>query len=94
MINSIRCKFISPSSETGISIMAFDRKKTQTLWALAVAAMGVLLCVKTPYALRQTPDNAFLNFARYFIAVLLILGGLKRLYSLYFSGNKESSPEE
>jgi len=75
--------------------MAFDqKKKAQTLWAIALAAMGVVLCLKTPYALRQTPDNSFLNFARYFIAALLIFGGLKRLYSIYFSGKKESSHEE
>ncbi|MDY6987667.1 MAG: hypothetical protein SWQ30_06375 [Thermodesulfobacteriota bacterium] len=78
-----------------MSSMAFDqKKKAQTLWAIAVAAMGVLLCVKTPYALRQIPDNSFLNFTRYFIAALLVLGGVKRLYSLYFSRNEESSHEE
>jgi len=75
--------------------MAFDqKKKVQTLWAIALAAMGVLLCVKTPYALRQTSDNSFLDFARYFIAALLVFGGVKRLYSLYFSNHEESSHEE
>ena len=77
-----------------MSVMAFDQKKAQTLWAIAVTAMGVLLCVKTPYALRHTSDTSFLSFARYFIAALLILGGVKRLYSLYLSKHEKSSHEE
>ncbi|MDY6952857.1 MAG: hypothetical protein SWE60_15205 [Thermodesulfobacteriota bacterium] len=78
-----------------MSVMAFDqKKKAHTLWALALTAMGVFLCVKTPYALRHTSDTSFLSFARYVIAALLVLGGVKKLYSLYFSKNEESSHEE
>jgi hypothetical protein len=56
--------------------------------------MGVLLCVKTPYALRQAPESGFLNFARYFVAVFLIAGGVRKLYTLYFPKPNESSHEE
>jgi hypothetical protein len=51
--------------------------------------MGVLLCVTTPYALRVSTDSAFLSFARYFIAVLLIVAGAKKLYGFYFAKDKE-----
>jgi hypothetical protein len=75
--------------------MASDqRKSVQTIWAILLTVMGVLLCVKTPYALRQAPESGFLNFARYFIAVFLIGGGLRKLYTLYFPKPEESSHEE
>jgi hypothetical protein len=81
--------------KTGISIMALEENKSaRTVWAIALTAMGLLLCIKTPYLLRQLPEPSFLNFARYFIAALLIFGGVKRLYSLYFSKPENSSHED
>jgi len=75
--------------------MAFDQQKSaQTVWAILLTAMGVLLFVKTPHALRQGHESGFLNFARYFIAVFLVLGGVRKLYAVYFSKPKESSREE
>jgi len=75
--------------------MALDQHRTvQTVWAVLLAAMGVLLCIKTPYVLRQAPASGFLSFARYFIGALLIVAGMKRLYGLYFSKPKESSPDK
>jgi hypothetical protein len=75
--------------------MASDqRKSVQTIWAILLTVMGVLLCVKTPPVLRQAPDSGFLNFARYFIAVFLIAGGVRKLYTLYFPKPKDSSHEE
>ncbi|NVM20515.1 MAG: hypothetical protein HWN68_01895 [Desulfobacterales bacterium] len=71
-----------------------QHKQFQTVWAVLLLAMGVFLCVKTPYALRAASDSAFLNFARYFIAVFLIVGGARKLYGLYFSKEKESPPDE
>lgn len=66
--------------------MAFDRRNlTQTIWGVLLIVMGVLLCVKTPYALRLLPESGFLTFARYFVALFLIVGGAKKLYRLYFS---------
>ena len=79
----------------GMANMAFEQHKTaQTVWGVLLTAMGVLLFVKTPYALRQVPESFFLNFARYFIAVILVLGGAKRLHALYFSKPEESSHED
>jgi hypothetical protein len=79
----------------GVPVMAFDqRKSVQTIWAILLTIMGVLLCVKTPYALRQAPESGFLNFARYFVAVFLIAGGVRKLYTLYFPKPNESSHEE
>ncbi len=69
--------------------MAFDKRNVaQIVWGVLLIAMGVLLCVKTPYALRSSPGFTFLNFARYLIAVLLIWGGGKKLYKLYFIKDK------
>jgi len=70
--------------------MAFDQRNlTQIIWAVLLITMGVLLCVKEPYALRVSPGSAFLSFARYFIAVFLIVGGAKKLYKSYFLKDKE-----
>ena len=81
--------------QTGILIMALDqRSAVQTVWAVLLTAMGVLLCLKTPYALRQAPASGFLSFARYFIGAFLIVGGIKKLYRLYLSKPKESPPEK
>ncbi|MCK4485672.1 MAG: hypothetical protein KAU38_02805 [Desulfobacterales bacterium] len=65
--------------------MGFDQRNlTQTIWGVLLIAMGVLLCIKTPYAFRLSPSG-FLTFARYFVGVFLIVGGAKKLYRLYFS---------
>jgi hypothetical protein len=70
--------------------MAFDqRDMAQLVWGILLIAMGLLLCVTTPYALRASPDSAFLNFARYFIALILIVAGAKRLHKLYSRKDKE-----
>jgi hypothetical protein len=75
--------------------MALDQRKwVQTIWAIVLTFMGVLLCVKTPYALREAPGSGFLNFARYFVAVLLIAGGVRKLYTLYFPKSNKPSHEE
>ena len=75
--------------------MAFDRRNlTQIIWGVLLIAMGVLLCVTEPYALRSSPKSGFLTFARYFIALFLIVGGAKKLYRLYFSKDKESPSSE
>jgi hypothetical protein len=56
--------------------------------------MGVGLCFKTPYAVRESPDSGFLNFSRYLIGVLLAVGGVKKFYNLHFGKHKEIPPEE
>ncbi|RLB81147.1 MAG: hypothetical protein DRH17_10015 [Deltaproteobacteria bacterium] len=75
--------------------MAFDQRNlAQSIWGILLIAMGVLLFVKKPYALRLSPESAFLTFARYFIAVFLIGGGAKKLYGLYFCKRKAPPSEE
>jgi hypothetical protein len=75
--------------------MAFhQRDAAQIIWGVLLIAMGVILCLTKPYAIRLTPESAFLNFARYFIAVFLIAGGAKKLYRLYFFNDKESHRDE
>jgi len=70
--------------------MALDQRNLpQTIWGAALIAMGVLLFVREPYAISSSLGSNFLNFARYFIAVFLIAGGAKKLYRLYFSGDKK-----
>jgi uncharacterized membrane protein HdeD (DUF308 family) len=70
--------------------MAFDQRHMgKLIWGVLLIAMGLLLCVKTPPALRAYPDSAFLNFARYFIALMLIVAGAKRLHKLYSLKDKE-----
>ena len=72
------------------SIMASDeRNQTQVIWGILLIGMGVLLCVTTPYALKMSPDSAFLNFSRYFIAFFLIVAGAKKLYGFYVTKDKE-----
>jgi hypothetical protein len=74
--------------------MALDHHKSvQTVWAALLIAMGVLLCVKTPHALQNTSGPSFLSFARYFIAILLIVGGAKKLYGLYICRPEEPTVE-
>ncbi len=69
--------------------MAFDQRRSiQIVWAVALTAMGVLLCVKTPYVLEASSGSLFLKFARYFIGIFLIGGGVRKLYWLYFSNHK------
>lgn len=65
-----------------------QRNMTQVIWGVLLIAMGLLLCVKEPYAVRLT-DSAFLSFARYFIAILLIVAGAKKLYGIYFAKDEE-----
>ncbi len=75
--------------------MAYDQHKTlQSIWAVLLTAMGLLLCFKTPYAISQGNGTGFLNFARYFIGAFLILGGARKFYSLYLAGSKERSSED
>jgi hypothetical protein len=69
-------------------------KTTQTIWASALTAMGLLLCLKTPPALQQVSGSGFLHFARYFIGIFLIVGGLKKFYELYFSKSGTAPPED
>lgn len=79
---------------TGTCDMAYDQHKTlQNIWAVLLIAMGLLLCLKTPYAIRQGDGTGFLNFARYFIGVFLIVGGARKFYALYLAGSKEHPPE-
>jgi len=66
-----------------------QRNLRQTIWGVLLMAMGVLLCVKEPHALRVLPKSTFLSFTRYFIAIFLIIGGAKKLYGVYFSKDKE-----
>lgn len=66
-----------------------ERNLTQLIWGLLLVAMGVLLCVKEPDAIKLSPGFTFLNFCRYFIAVVLIGGGAKKLFRLYFVKDKE-----
>ena len=66
----------------------------QIIWAVILIAMGVLLCVTEPYALRETPDSPFLNFARYFIAAVLIVAGAKKLRRFYSDKDKEPPSQE
>jgi len=69
-------------------------KSTQTIWAVLLMAMGLLLCLKTPPILQQLPASGFLSFARYFMGIFLIVGGLKKFYGLYISKSDTASPEE
>jgi uncharacterized membrane protein YiaA len=75
--------------EEPLDVAFHQRNVAQIIWGVLLIAMGMLLCVKKPYAVRLWPESTFLNFARYFIAVLLIVGGAKKLYRLYFSKDKE-----
>ncbi len=75
--------------------MALDQRKSiQTIWAVLLTVMGVVLCLKTPYAIRQAPESAFLNFVRYGIGIFLIVGGIRKLYAVYLAKPKGSSPED
>ena len=75
--------------------MATDNDRwRQTIWAVLLTAMGLLLCLKTPPLMQQVPASGFLTFARYFIGVFLIVGGIKKFYGLFFSKSNTSSPEE
>jgi hypothetical protein len=75
--------------------MAIDKdKSTQTIWAVLLTAMGLLLCLKTPPVMQQLPASGFLSFARYFIGIFLIFGGIKKFYGLYVSKSDTTSPEE
>ena len=77
-----------------VLLTAFSQRDlTQVIWGVLLIAMGVLLCVKEPYAVRLSPGFTFLSFSRYFIAVLLIAAGGKKLYRLYFAKDKEPSSE-
>ena len=69
-------------------------KSTQTIWAVLLTAMGLLLCLKAPPVLQQVPASGFLSFARYFIGIFLIVGGIKKIYGLYVSNSDTTSPEE
>jgi len=74
--------------------MAFDRNKlVQTVWAVLLTAMGIVLLFKTPYAVQAADKSPFLNFARYFIGAFLIVGGARKFFSLYIM-NKKSGPSE
>lgn len=61
-----------------------QRNVGQIIWGVLLIAMGLLLFVREPYALRAAPTSGFLSFARYFIAVVLILAGGKKLHRYYF----------
>lgn len=75
--------------------MAFDQRKSiQTVWAALLIGMGVLLCVKTPYAIQNASGASFLNFWRYFIAIFLIVAGVRKLYGLYLYTPGDAPPEE
>ena len=75
--------------------MAFDQHKTvQTVWAVLLIAMGLLLCIKTPYVLQEAPQSGFLHFTRYLIGFLLVLGGARKFYALYGKNNKQDPPKD
>ena len=79
----------------GAPIMGFEQNKsTQTVWAILLMAMGLLLFIKTPYAISQFPQSHFLSFARYVIAVMLIVAGGRKLYLLYFCRPQDRSEEQ
>lgn len=65
-----------------------------TVWAVLLIAMGVVLFIKKPYAVEQTPQSPFLNISRYIIALLLAVGGAKRLYKLYFAKDADAPPSD
>ena len=80
---------------SGIMFMAFcSQKPVQTVWAVLLVVMGLLLCIKTPYAVRISRGAPFLNFARYFIALFLVIGGVRKLYILYTLKGEKSPPDK
>jgi hypothetical protein len=66
----------------------------QVIWGAVLVTMGLLLCISEPYALRESPDSAFLTFTRYFIALFLIVAGGKKLYKVYLLKDKEPPSQE
>jgi hypothetical protein len=75
--------------------MAIDRDKIfGAVRAVVFLAMGVIICTVEPHAIRENPDAGFLNFTRYLIGVLLVFGGAKRLYRLFFARENKDSLEE
>jgi hypothetical protein len=72
--------------------MGFDQNKSaQTVWAVLLMAMGLLLFIKTPYAVQQSAQPLLLNIARYIIAAMLTVAGARKFYLLYFSRPQDRS---
>ncbi|MBA3030737.1 MAG: hypothetical protein FP816_18260 [Desulfobacteraceae bacterium] len=61
--------------------MEKNNNKIQVIWGVALVLMGVALLFEIPHKIMeyQQLSNPFLQFCLYFIAIALIVGGVKKV---------------
>ncbi len=68
-----------------------------TIWGIALVLMGVGLFFRVPYVMEQVatiayfaPVALFIRICFYIIGLVLIGGGIKKLYGIWYCGGREN----
>ncbi len=69
-----------------------SRDIVQTIWGIALFVMGVGVFFRAPYVMEQVAEighfasvSIFIRLCLYVMGVLLIGGGIKKLYRIWYS---------
>ena len=74
--------------------MAGYRDIFQTIWGVALFMMGIGIFFRVPYVMAQIADiehfasvTIFIRVCFYIMGLLLIGGGIKKLYGIWYPGS-------
>ncbi len=72
-----------------------NRDIFQTIWGVALLLMGIGIFFRIPHVMEQVaeiehfaPASFFIRICFYIMAVILIGGGIRKLYLLWHNGKK------
>ncbi len=70
----------------------------QTVWGVALLLMGISVFFRVPYLMEQVGDIeyfvsilVFIRICFYLIGIILIGGGIKKLYGLWYPGGQSNN---
>jgi hypothetical protein len=80
--------------------MKSNRDLFQSVWGAALLIMGVAFFFRIPYAIEQVktieyfaPVAVFIRICFYIMVILLVGGGVKKLFGVWHSGDESDAPE-
>ncbi len=80
--------------------MSDKKNGLQRIWGFALVLMGIAVIFRIPEILERVKDNPlftsgkmYIQFCFYFISMILIVGGIKKIMISSKSGNNENNPE-
>ncbi|ACL02661.1 hypothetical protein [Desulfatibacillum aliphaticivorans] len=70
----------------------------QLVWGVTLALMGIAVFIRVPQVvpelvkkMNMASGEAFISFCMYLVGVILLGGGVKKIYAHYYSGDDNDS---